>query len=147
MTSLINFSAYTAVLDRISEGTTITEACAEFDIDPRAFLRDRKGNPDLQLAFSIAEEVGAEAQADTLFNIHLRVRDPLMARVVSENRRWLLSKRVATTYGDKLTVETQHNADLTSILKEAISRIPRPSSDQQITIDAKNVTISDIFDD
>jgi hypothetical protein len=151
MQSLTNFLPYEPVLDRIAEGYTITEACAEFDVDPRAFLKDRKAHPDLQAAFVIAQEVGAEAQADTLYNIHQRVRDPLMARVVSENRRWLLSKRVAATYGDKLQVETQHNADLTTILKEAIARIPRPNNDensyQPMTIEAEKVTISDIFGD
>jgi hypothetical protein len=147
METLAHFSAFQAVLDRIAEGYTVTEACAEFAIDPRAFYRERKAHPDLQAAFVIAQEVGAEAQADTLFNIHQRVKDPLMARVVSDNRKWLLSKRQAATYGDKLQVETQHNADLAAILKEAIARIPRPVDDQPLIVDAKSVTISDIFGD
>ena len=145
METLAHFSTYQPVLDRIAEGFTITEACAEFGIDPRDFLKARKAHPDLQAEYLSAQEAGAEAQADTLFSIHERIRDPLMARVVSDNRKWLLSKRQVATYGDKLQVETQHNADLAMILKEAIARIPRPISDQSLIVDAKSVTISDIF--
>jgi len=145
METLAHFSTYQPVLDRIAEGYTVTEACAEFAISPVAFKAARRSHPDLQAAYDLAQEVGAEAQADMLYNVHERIRDPLMARVVSDNRKWLLSKRQAATYGDKLQVETQHNADLAAILKEAIARIPRPISDQSHIIDAKSVTISDIF--
>lgn len=147
MEALTKFSRFQPVLDRIAEGSTVTEACNEFGIDPRDLYRTKKAHPDLQTAFIEAQEVGAEAQADTLHNIHQRVRDPLMARVVSDNRKWLLSKRQVATYGDKLQVETPHNADLAVILREAIARIPRPGNDQPLTIDAKSVTISDIFGD
>jgi hypothetical protein len=146
MTKLTNFfDQFQPVLDDIAAGMTVTEACALHAIDPRAFLKARKAHPDLQAAFVLAQETGAEAQADALYNIHQRVRDPLMARVVSDNRKWLLSKRQAATYGDKLQVETQHNADLAAILKEAIARIPRPNSDQSPMIEGEKVTISDIF--
>lgn len=145
METLAKISDYQPVLDAIAEGMTVTEACGLHRVSPQAFYAAKRRHLDLQAAFAIAQEVGAEAQADTLFNIHQRVRDPLMARVVSDNRKWLLSKRQAATYGDKLQVETQHNADLAAILKEAIARIPRPHDDQPLTIEAKNVTISDIF--
>jgi hypothetical protein len=145
MTSLANFSEYQPVLDDIAGGMTVTEACGLHGISAPAFYAAKRRHSDLQTAFAIAQEVGAEAQADALVNIHKAVRDPIMARVVSENRRWLLSKRQAATYGDKLAVETQHNADLTAILKEAIARIPRPDSDQSLMIEAEKVTISDIF--
>lgn len=145
MTNLTNFSQFQPVLDAIAEGMLITEACALHGVDRKAFFDARRRHPDLQAAYDAAQELGAEAQADTLHDIHKRVRDPLMARVVSDNRKWLLSKRQAATYGDKLPIEAQHNADLAAILKEAIARIPRPHDDQPLTIEAKNVTISDIF--
>lgn len=137
--------AYSPVLERIASGKTITVACAECGIEPQAYYRARKSNPHLQAAHLEAQEIGLEAMADSLQNIHETIGNPLMARVVSENRRWLLARRLADRYGDRIAVDANVNNDLVSTLREAIARIPRPASDQTPTIEGETLTIAGIL--
>ena len=124
------------LLELIEAGATIKQACERADISPGEFYRARKADPELQAATLIAQEIGAEQLADGLADIHTEIPNPLMARVVSDNRRWLLARRHRALYGDKVTVE-HSQGDLTDVLREAIARIPRPISDQNAnTIDA-----------
>jgi hypothetical protein len=147
MLPALNSVLYDAILIRISEGVSVSDACSEYAVEPKEFYRARKRDPDLQAAFVEAQELGAECLADSLQNINESIGNPLMARVVSENRRWLLARRFADRYGDKLAVEDRRGADLTDILREAIARIPRPASDQPKTIEARTVTAADILGD
>jgi len=138
---------YSRLLRLIADGSTISDACRQAGIDRNRFYADIKGIPDLRQQLKVAQELGAEAMADTLANIHATVRDPLMARVVSENRKWLLSKRASERFGDHIGKNDNVSNDLTAILKEAVARIPLPDRDPAPMIEAENVTISDILGD
>jgi hypothetical protein len=147
MTHEIASHDYTKLLELVADGVTVTEACQRLNIARANFYRDCKRIPDLNEAFRLAQEIGCEAQADTLLTINTKVRDALMAKVVSENLRWLLSKRSTAKFGDAVGAKDNTNNDLTSILKEAIARIPRPDRDPAPMLDAESVTISDILGD
>jgi hypothetical protein len=137
--------AYKTVIDVMQTGETVVTSCQKAGVSVAAFYAAKRRSPELQSAFEAAQEIQLDVMADDIFNIHVRVRDPLMARVVSENRRWLLGKRNPLKFGEKMPIDDARNADLTAILREAVARIPRPVSDQPQTIDAEKVTISDIF--
>jgi terminase small subunit-like protein len=128
----------------LETGDTIKSACHKLAVNPRAFFDWRQSDPQLGRRFEDAQELGFEAQADDLAHIHEAIANPLMARVVSENRRWLLARRFPKKYGDKIS-DNSANANLVDTLREAIARIPRPVSDQPLTIDGRKPTEADVF--
>jgi hypothetical protein len=137
-----------AVLDRIAEGGSVVAACHN-DENLRHKLYERaRRDPAFRDVLETAQEEGAEAMADRLQNIHTEIRSPLMAKVVSDNLRWIAGHR-STRYATKAAPaeEDADNPRLLSVLNEAIARIPRPHNDDAATVDVtpRRITVDDIF--
>ncbi|MFN3612711.1 hypothetical protein [Tepidimonas sp.] len=99
------------VIDLISNGETVTAACKKVGLPIPTFKKYVANQQELQDALITAEQSGQDILADTLIDIDTRHSDARMAKVVSENIKWLLSKRRVKDYGDKVTVEHTITAD------------------------------------
>lgn len=160
----IPYDYYPAVLyaiDRISQGKTRTSACDEANIDIGTFDRYVKADVELQTMLAEAEQRGHDAMADALlqpFNHRLYGHtDPKMAKVMSDNIKWLLGKRASKQYGEKL--EIKHEITLDRAVVDALSRaknramqgsLPAPEPTAEAVpdfIDAEFVEIVDDDDD
>ena len=74
---------------------------------------------DLVTKFNDAQEDGYDALADQLLTITNEESDHNKAKVKSDNIKWLLSKRKATVYGDKIEVNMNATIDIGAALAEA----------------------------
>lgn len=102
-------------IDLISQGRTKTSACDESNISITTFENYIKQNDYLKELYEEADQRGSDAMADALLEIdrhhHYGHSDPKMAKVVSDNIKWLLSKRKAKDYGDRIEVNHTLTAD------------------------------------
>lgn len=113
------------VLDFLGEGKTESEACDKADISVSLFRKYVSTTPELADLFLDAEQRGYDRMADELINIDmagalLGITDVKVLKILSDNRKWLLSKRRPQQYGDKVVHEHNITADRTII--EALSQ-------------------------
>ncbi|WP_414464372.1 hypothetical protein [Hyphomicrobium sp. DY-1] len=62
---------------------------------------------------------------DLLLNVHNEHLNPAMAKVRSENIKWVLGVRDRSRYGTKIDVTDTNSGQLVDVLRMAIARIPR----------------------
>lgn len=109
-------------------GKTLGEIAATLGTDHETFWRWKERDPKFSQEFGRARSEGLELIADTLLTMVDDVPDVNKARLKSDNIKWLLSKRKAHTYGDRLDVNVNHTVDIGGALAEARSRA-LPQSD------------------
>ena len=109
-------------IDLISQGATKTAACDESNISTSTFDSYLSSNPELEEMYDDAYQRGYDSMADALLEIDNHQRygqsDPKMAKVMSDNIKWLLSKRVSKVYGDK--IEVNHNITADKAITQAL---------------------------
>lgn len=140
------YPAVLYALDLISQGRTITDACDQANITPVTLDKYVERDPQLQELRADAERRGYDAMADALINIdNHKVHgqsDPKMAKVISDNIKWLLSKRRFKDYGDK--VEVRHEVTMDKAIVSALEHARnRTLFLPPHTIDAVAVELSD----
>ena len=104
------------------QNNNISECCARMNIHPAAVAAVMNRNPEFKAAVQAAQAWQADLKVDTLENIHDEIDNPLMARVISDNRKWVAAKRAKERYGDKLDIAVTHTIDLKSAIAEARAR-------------------------
>lgn len=153
MTSYDYYPAVLYAIDRISQGSTKTAACDMSNISIATFDKYVAENVELKELLAEAEQRGFDAMADALLQPHNHkvygMTDPKMAKIVSDNIKWLLSKRAQKVYGDKL--EVKHEITLDRAVVDALSRakdralqgaLP-PPTDTANVIEAEYVVVQD----
>lgn len=128
-------------IDLISQGRTKTRACDESNVNISTFEKYIKDNPYLKELYEEADIRGADAMADALVEIDNHpiygYSDPKMAKVVSDNIKWLLSKRKAKEYGDRIEVKHTITADkaITQALMAGRQRVLESQAQDIIDVD------------
>lgn len=102
-------------IEFISQGETKTAACDKVRIKLGTFDHYIKNSVELQELFEEAKQRGYDAMADALLDpdghgIYGRT-DPKLAKVVSDNIKWILDKRDAARFGTKVQVQHTLTAD------------------------------------
>ena len=139
------YPAVLYALEQISQGQTPTEACDRANIPYTTFEKYCDRDPALQELRMDAERRGYDAMADALVNIDNHKihgqSDAKMAKVISDNIKWLLSKRRFKDYGDKVEVRHELTMDkhIVAALDAARNRVALPSP----VIDAVAVELTD----
>lgn len=148
------YDYYPAVLyaiDLISQGNTLTEACDQSNLPISTFHNYINKDENLHAMYVEADQRGSDAMADALVNIdNHRIHgqsDPKMAKVISDNIKWVLSKRKPKEYGDRVQVDHSVTVDvaITTALDAARRRVP--VADQSDVIDAEVVPHYESEDD
>lgn len=163
----LTYDYYPAVLyaiNEISQGRTKTYACDAANISIPTFEEYVARDPSLQTMYIDAERRGYDAMADALLTIN-RVEvngkdnlygetNPQMAKVVSDNIKWLLSKRRTKDYGDKLEIKHEITLDraIVDALHAARARATSRTIEHEDTapklIEAvSNVVVEDVEDE
>lgn len=109
-------------IEEISMGATKTMACDKANISIATFDNYVNNNKTLTDMYNEADQRGGDAMADALLQIDTHKlygqSDPKMAKVMSDNIKWLLSKRKQKQYGDKL--EVTHNITADKAITDAL---------------------------
>ncbi len=148
------YDYYPAVLfaiEKISQGRTKTYACDESNISISVFEQYVKNSVELQELLHEAETRGYDAMADMLLIIDSEKAgiysqsDPKMAKVISENIKWLLTRRRQKQYGDRMVVEHNLTADraITDALAAGRNRLLNANRDVPAIIDVTPVESDD----
>lgn len=125
------YDYYPAVLYAINEfgqGRTLTEACDLANIEIPTFKKYVDNDPTLQDLYAEAEVRSYDAMADALVNIDNHKihgqSDSRMAKVISENIKWVLSRRDPKRFGERIEVKHEVTMDraITDALNAARSR-------------------------
>ena len=111
------------LLDRLAEGELLEAICRDEHMPSPSAVRkwaaerteEENGRPPFSVAYARAREIGYDIIAEGLLTItdgDLRGPDGFIdngkiqeLRLISDNRKWLLSKLFSKRYGDKVTQE------------------------------------------
>ena len=104
------------------QNNNITECCARLNINPGALAFVTKEDSQFKADIYEAQAFMADLAVDALRGIHEEMDNPLTMRVVSDNIKWMASKRYKERYGDKLDIAVTHTIDLKSAIAEARQR-------------------------
>lgn len=102
-------------------GKTNKQIRKEFNISALEFLDLLNSNKEFAEVFRFSRELGYEELADELVEIPHKNMSVKQAQLLSENIRWLLSKRSQEKYGDKIDIKVEH-IDLNQAMTEAKNR-------------------------
>jgi len=111
-----------AILDRIVAGESLSSICRDEDFPAAVnFYRWMDDDPDLRNRYARAREERAENWVEELVGIADTEDDPQKARVRIDTRKWVISKMLPKTYGDKVAVTDPDGGPL-KIIRETITR-------------------------
>lgn len=137
------YPAVLYALELLSQGHTLTAACDQSNLPVSTFYNYVRKDELLNGLYVEASQRGNDAMADALINIdNHKVHgqsDPKMAKVISDNIKWVLSKRDPKNFGDRVQVDHSVTVDvaITTALDAARRRVP--VADQSDVIDAELV--------
>lgn len=143
------YDYYPAVLyaiNALGQGRTLSDACDQANITVQTFRSYVSNDPTLQALFEDAEQRSYDAMADALINIDNHKlhgqSNPQMAKVISDNIKWVLSKRKPKEYGERIEVKHEHTLDIT--ITSALNRARQRTvaiEDTQDVIDGEVVRV------
>lgn len=117
------------LVEKIAAGAQLTVAAEECGISVSAVVAWRLARPDFDKAVNDALVMSYEALADSLITIPDQEGDPHRLRLKSENIKWLLARRFASRYGDKVSIDVAGTVDLNLAIAEGMKRL-LPMRDQ-----------------
>jgi len=118
-------------LELASQGAPVKEIAGSMGLSINGFYNFLDSTPGAQNAYVQAKDRSHDVLADELLSIPDAEPDVQRATLKSNNIKWLLSKRAASKYGDKLSIDVSGQVDLTAIMAESAKRL-RPTHDLDI---------------
>jgi len=109
-------------LDGISTGQSVIKLCEKWLIQPRQFYAWAERDALFSEKLALAYRVDVERRLETLDSI-AEQDDSKVAKVKSDNIKWLASKRSREKYGDRTDIHLTQTLDISGILKAAESRV------------------------
>jgi hypothetical protein len=138
MTDLLaNYTKAMWVVDTIRDGHTLTQACKRCWVSRATIIGMMSKDATLRQMILDATSESEDMMADMLVNIDQMYPDPKMAKVISDNIKWLLARRRGGEYGDRMVVEstsTTQDQAILGALHEAIKRIPMPEQPEDFKV-------------
>lgn len=133
-----------AMIDRVSQGEPPTRIALSLNISLGTVEKWAKADADFGDRYQTAKESGNSFLADGLLTVHDKHFNPAMAKIESDNTKWLLGVRDRNVYGAKVEVTDTASAGLVDVLKAAIARIPRPNAGP--TLDLATIEDAQVID-
>lgn len=119
-------------IGKISQGLSPTAACDEANISIATFEAYLKREPSLYDLYVDAERRGYDALADALLrpgnHKTYGETNPQMAKVVSDNIKWYLSKKDQKRFGEK--IEIKHEITLDRAITDAMDAARKRALDR-----------------
>ena len=145
------YDYYPAVLyaiNLISEGRSKTRACDDSNITIPTFESYVNRHEELRDLLHDAERRGYDAMADSLLEIDNHKvygqSDPKMAKIISDNIKFFLSKKRPKEYGDRVQVDVNITADkaITDALMAGKKRAALP----YVEVDGAFIDVTPVVD-
>lgn len=105
---------------------TIVDLCKELEIDKTKLFYYIQRNPDFEKRLNQARVFRSELAVDQLETIAdgcETLADAAIARLKSDNTKWVASKLIPHVYGDNINLNVNHSIDLGSVLLAAANRV------------------------
>lgn len=137
------YPAVLYALNLLGQGHTLTAACDQSNITVQTFDSYIKRDPELKAMYEEAIVRGNDAMVDALINIDNHKihgqADAKMAKVISDNIKWVVSKRDPKRFGERIEIkhEITMDAAIINALERARSRtqsLPDHTNDNGATI-------------
>lgn len=121
------------VLERLSEGMSLTKACEEVGLSRTAFYRWLDEEPDLAAEYARCCRVGADYEFDQIQEKFEEMHRAVAAesedsrkanaivtayRTEIDTRRWILARKNRRKYGDHHQVETNVNVSFKDLVDQ-----------------------------
>jgi hypothetical protein len=106
-----------------AEGAKLKEICAQIGITVGTLSTWLSDNPDFLSQFSRASQEGYDLLAEELLEIPDTYEDINRGRLKSDNIKWILARRAASKYGDKVTLDINQTVSIGAALSEALARV------------------------
>ncbi len=106
-----------------AEGAKLKEICAQIGINIATLSRWLAHNPEFQAEFARASQEGFDLLGEELLEIPDTYEDINRGRLKSDNIKWFLSRRAASKYGDKVTLDVNQTVSIGAALSEALARV------------------------
>lgn len=117
-----NMSAALYVINEIGQGRTLTMACDMANLSIPAFKKLIDEDETLKALHDDAVQRGNDALVDALIDVDTNKlyghTDSKMAKVQSENIKWVLSKRDPDRFGEKISVK--HDISIDRAITDAL---------------------------
>lgn len=131
------------VQEMFSRGCSLKETAAALGVSLTALQRWRDTDAYFDNVCTRALALGFEVLADSLTTIPEEIPDVQVARLKSDNVKWLLARRASAKYGDRLDININETVNIRGALEAAKARA-LPIRYQQETIDAELVETKQI---
>tara|TARA_R100000687_G_scaffold78310_1_gene71590 strand:+ start:916 stop:1392 length:477 start_codon:yes stop_codon:yes gene_type:complete len=146
------YDYYPAVLHAINvlgQGNTLTEACDQSNIEVATFNRYIRNDETLSDLFEDAQQRSHDAMADALINIDNHKihgqSDSRMAKVISDNIKWVLEKRDSKRFGQR--VEVKHEVTMDRAITDALNAAKNRTAPRLVQEDVIDVEFVEDEDD
>lgn len=122
----------TRVVEMLADGVVRRrEIFAILKVSMRELRKWCSGDANFAHEFELAQELHRSAMEDHLLALHDEHINPAMAKVQSDNIKWVLGVQDRSRYGTKVDVTDSASAGLVDVLRAAVARIPLPTSDMK----------------
>ncbi len=138
----INHDIALKIIEKMSDGTRLTEILAPLELSPFRFYRYINSYMPLFREYTAAQQSRAELLVEEIIDIADNEPDPHKARVRTDVRRWYASKMQPNKYGDRIDVNVTQTVDITQALTDARARTLLP--DVEITLPIKSIESTEI---
>lgn len=142
---MLTYDYYNAVLyviNALGQGVTLTAACDQANIAIPAFKKYVNNDETLKELYDDACQRGNDALVDALIDVDTNKlyghTDSKMAKVQSDNIKWVLAKRDPSRFGDRIEVKHELSLDraITDALVAARNRSGSPALPPPVIEDA-----------
>jgi len=131
------YNAVLYVIDQIGQGRTLTAACDMVRLSIPAFKKYVNDDETLTELYEDALQRGNDALMDALLDVDTHAiygnTDSKMAKVQSDNIKWVLAKRDPGRFGDKIEIKHEVSLDraitdaLVMAKQRSVAALPAPS--------------------
>ena len=118
-------------LDMAALGFTKRDILEKIMVSPLMFSKYLSIDATFKKQFEQCRETGLHLLADDLITVSETMEDIGRAKLKSDNLRWLLSRRLSASYGDKITIDVNKTVDIGKALSEARDRASLPNVTQR----------------
>lgn len=109
------------IITMLGKGVALGKIRDALNISADRFWSMLRANPKFMGRMQLIRQAMIEELTDTMLTVSESVADVHRAKLITDNIKWLASKRIPHIYGDKLHVE--HTVvDLNSAINDAIKR-------------------------
>lgn len=130
------------IITMLGKGVALGKVRDALEISADRFWSMLRANPKFMGRMQLIRQAMLEELTDEMLDISKSVADVHRAKLITDNIKWLASKRIPHVYGDKLHVE--HTiVDLNSAINDAVKRSKQADIEvQKIPSSSKPIDLS-----